>query len=183
MLTALGAGLESREPKTHLCGRCHCAVPTSLSTHCLSSWVTGMVSEMSQMHITRHFPNMPSPPLKALFSMLSVAHAVPRAPGTRFPVSRLVQRWTCQKWPQGVLREARGDIHLERSFQRTDCRSFMASAPTLLPRRAGLAGGLSQSSEVPSATQSSHPPPLPPGEHPAAVLDHCLFLIRLCSGR
>lgn len=52
MLTALGAGLESREPKTHLCGRCHCAVPTSLSTHCLSSWVTGMVSEMSQMHIT-----------------------------------------------------------------------------------------------------------------------------------
>lgn len=116
MLTALGAGLESREPKTHLCGRCHCAVPTSLSTHCLSSWVTGMVSEMSQMHITRHFPNMPSPPLKALFLMLSVAHAVPRAPGTRFPVSRLVQRWTCQKWPQGMLREARGDIHLERSF-------------------------------------------------------------------
>ena len=38
MPTALGAGLESREPKTHLCGCCHCAVPISLSTHCLSSW-------------------------------------------------------------------------------------------------------------------------------------------------
>lgn len=59
----------------------------------------------------------------------------------------------------------------------------MASAPALLPGRAGLAGGPSQSSEVPSATWSSRLPPLPPGEHPAAVLDRCLFLIRLCSDR
>lgn len=53
----------------------------------------------------------------------------------------------------------------------------MASAPVLLPGRAGLAGEPSQSSEVPSATWSSRLPPLPPGEHPTAVLDRCLFLI------
>lgn len=53
----------------------------------------------------------------------------------------------------------------------------MASAPVLLPGRAGLAEAESELREVPSATWSSRLPRLPPGEHPTAVLDGCLFLI------